>query len=99
MMAEVTTRVDVDHGVVTIVVHGILDDHTADRLRRTLAGVIVRERPQRLVVDLSGVTSIDDSGIGTLVAARQAADDVDVELSLHRPNPALAETLATNGLN
>jgi anti-anti-sigma factor len=96
-VAEVTIRVAADGSVVTIVVRGNLDANAVGGLSRVLAGAIVRERPRRLVVDLSHVTSIDGTGIGTLVAAGDAARDVDVELSLHRPSPVLARHLPPAG--
>jgi anti-sigma B factor antagonist len=98
-VADVTSRADADRRVITVVVHGDVDAQAAGNLGRTLAGVIVRDRPRHVVVDLSGVTSIDDTAVGTLVAARQAAGDVDVELRLHRPTAALAAMLASSGLD
>jgi anti-sigma B factor antagonist len=97
-VANVTTRAGTDRNVIIVAVRGNVDQEVAGGLRRALAGAIVRDRPRRLVIDLSGVTAIDDTGIGTLVAAWQAAGDVQIEVSLHRPSPAVAEALATNGL-
>ena len=57
-------------GVVTVA--GEVDVHTSSRLRDVLFDPALCSDP-RIVVDLRGVTFIDSTGIGTLVAARRWA--------------------------
>lgn len=63
---EVTRRPGVDLVTAT----GVLDISTADQLRQVLfdGGLCTQEA---VVVDLQGVTFIDSTGIGTLVAGRR----------------------------
>ena len=49
---------------------GEIDLHVAPRLESSLAR-ITKKRPSRVVVDLSGVTFIDSSGLAVLIRALQ----------------------------
>ncbi|MFI2640787.1 STAS domain-containing protein [Streptomyces sp. NPDC018610] len=53
---------------------------------------------QVTVVDLSGVTFMDSSGINTLIAAHHAAQRHGGRLRLAAPSPAVSETLGIVGL-
>ena len=53
---------------------GELDLYTAPAVRDALRGAVERA-PKRLVVDLSGVTFIDSTALGTLVEARSRLHD------------------------
>lgn len=62
MQIEVTE----EHGGWVLAVLGDIDMHTSPALRKELMG-LVRRRETPLVVDFSGVSYIDSSGIATLV--------------------------------
>src|SRR5213078_766912 len=49
---------------------GEIDLHVSPRVESSLASIIAK-RPQHVVVDLSGVTFIDNSGLAILINARQ----------------------------
>ena len=49
---------------------GEIDLHASPRLARSLARMIAK-RPEHVVVDLSGVTFIDSSGLAVLINAMQ----------------------------
>jgi anti-sigma B factor antagonist len=49
---------------------GEIDLHVAPRLESSLAR-ITKKRPPHVVVDLSGVTFIDSSGLAVLIRARE----------------------------
>jgi anti-sigma B factor antagonist len=67
------------HGVLTV--WGELDAYTAPRLRERIIGV-VGDGVDRLVVDLTRVTFMDSSGLGTLVAAKKRLHVSDKSLCL-----------------
>ena len=54
--------------------------------------------PTRLVVDLTAVPSIDDSGLDVLVGAHRRATAGGTQLVLQRPNADLTYLLEQNGL-
>jgi anti-sigma B factor antagonist len=60
---------------------GEIDLHLCPRLERSLASMIKR-RPPHLVVDFSGVTFIDSSGLAVLIRALQNVKEYGGKLTL-----------------
>ncbi|MEU2619406.1 STAS domain-containing protein [Streptomyces sp. NPDC007157] len=60
---------------------GDLDHHTAPEVRAALPGLALRPG-QQLVLDLSGITFCDSSGITVLIAARNHALAADAAIAL-----------------
>jgi anti-anti-sigma factor len=60
-----------DAGVAIAIVRGEIDIDTVSALSEHL-GQLARKNPQRLVIDLAGVTFIDSSGLGGFVRIRKA---------------------------
>jgi anti-sigma B factor antagonist len=60
---------------------GEIDLHVSPRLERSLASMI-KKRPERVVVDLSGVTFIDSSGLAVLIHALQEVKKYGGKLTL-----------------
>ncbi|MEV5433248.1 STAS domain-containing protein [Streptomyces sp. NPDC052701] len=76
--ADRTDRLSVEHhevdGIRVVTVRGEIDHDVKDVLSEALLAED-GATPPRTVVDLSGVTFMDSSGINVFVAARRAADD------------------------
>jgi anti-anti-sigma factor len=72
----------------TVVLDGEIDIATAPAIRRFLMAAI-NGGDVHLAVDMSGVTFIDASGIGVLVAAANRAREAGGSLSLLEPSPQL----------
>lgn len=64
-----------------LAVWGEVDAYTAPRMREKIL-VLVGEGADRLVVDLTRVTFMDSSGLGTLVAAKKRLHSSDKSLCL-----------------
>jgi anti-sigma B factor antagonist len=60
---------------------GEIDLHRSPRVERSLESMI-KKRPERIVVDLSGVTFIDSSGMAVLIRAMQNMKEYGGKLSL-----------------
>jgi anti-sigma B factor antagonist len=60
---------------------GEIDLHVSPRVERALASII-KKRPAHLVVDLSGVTFIDSSGLAALIHAMQDVTKYGGKLTL-----------------
>ncbi len=84
------------HTVVTI--SGELDIASAPVLRERLLGLL-RPGASRIVIDLSGVTFCDASGLAVLVGASRRADLLDGVLRLAAPTPLVATVLRLTGLH
>lgn len=74
---ETSSREQGDYSVVTVT--GEVDLYTSPKMREAILGGISRRRPH-VVVDLSGVSYMDSSGIATLVEALQATRKRDGRL-------------------
>ena len=60
---------------------GEIDLHVSPRVERAIASMI-KKRPAQVVVDLSGVTFIDSSGLAVLIRAMQDVQKYGGKLSL-----------------
>ena len=68
-------------GVTLVVPQGDLDMGTADHVKRMLTELIAKGQ-SKLVMDLTGVSYVDSSGLGALVAAMKQARAVGGNLKL-----------------
>ncbi|MEV5427954.1 STAS domain-containing protein [Streptomyces sp. NPDC052701] len=91
------TRTPAD-GISVIAVHGEIDHHTGDPLHRALTPHDGAGAP-RIVVDLSGVTFMDSSGINILIAAHNAVRDAQGWLRLAGPTTSVLRTMQLVGLD
>lgn len=92
------TRVD-EPGAVVVAVAGDLDIATADQLFREAGDVLRAGEPTTLVLDLSGVSFLDSSGIGTLVELRNVATDSGGALVLRKPSERTRRLLEITALD
>jgi anti-anti-sigma factor len=60
---------------------GEIDLHVSPRLENSL-GSIIKKRPDHVVVDLSGVTFIDSSGMAVLIRAMQSMKEYGGRLTI-----------------
>jgi anti-sigma B factor antagonist len=67
---------------------GEIDLHVSPRLERSLASIIGKH-PDHIVVDLSGVTFIDSSGMAVLIRAMQNVKEYGGKLTLSGVNANL----------
>ncbi|MFC6076047.1 STAS domain-containing protein [Microbispora bryophytorum] len=81
-----------------LVVAGDLDHHTTPRLRAALEEVKFGPDAD-LVIDLSGLTFCDSTGIATLVAAHQRAADAGAALFLAGLDADIARVFQIMGLD
>ena len=63
--------VQTQNGVTTAVLSGEIDHHAARDISARLEEVIATLLPMRMVLDLSGVTFMDSSGIAVLLRAHR----------------------------
>jgi anti-anti-sigma regulatory factor len=85
-------------GSVIVSPRGIVGPDEAVALRQLLVHAVRRLRPLRLVVDLTGVVTLDPINLGTLAATCGLGDDHDVVVFLDNPSSALAADLAAAGV-
>lgn len=81
-----------------ILLTGEFDLAARDELRDALLAAVSRERPGRLVVDLSGVTFIDSEAISAIIDAYLAANAAGAVFWLDNANPMIRRVLRVMGL-
>jgi anti-anti-sigma factor len=84
-------------GTVTMCLTGEIDMAALPELRQVLEQAWLR-RPQRLVVDLAGVSYLTVSAVGPLLTARSAGERDGVRVSLRDPQRLVRRLLTWAGL-
>lgn len=94
-MSDFSRRVANVGGIHVVLLKGDLDMATAVGLAEWLIEI----SGSTVVVDLSGLTFMDSSGITAMVMARNEMQDKGDNLVLTRPNPIVRRTLEVVGLS
>jgi anti-sigma B factor antagonist len=92
----INTRQESD-GSAVVELHGEVDISSAPRLWQVLVDT-AELCPTRVVVDLQHLTFIDSTGIGALVAGRNAARALGVGFTVRNQSPFLTTQLRQTGL-
>ena len=82
---------------VELVLAGEIDYDTAQELRAAMTAAL-RGSIDVLTLNLTGVTFLDSTGVGTLVVARRICTDLGVSLILRDTNPFVARLLGVVGV-
>lgn len=91
---DVPSRLSIDSTGSTFVVAGELDAHSAPTLREQLNAVDDAE----IVLDMSGVTFMDSSGLRVLIDAHQTAAGRGCQLIVHEPSQSVRRILEIAGV-
>lgn len=77
---------------------GEIDHHSAVHLREELDKLILKERPRRLVLDLSCIEFMDSAGLGLLMGRLRLMRDIGGVMALSRPNARILKILRLAGM-
>lgn len=77
---------------------GELDHHHAPQTRDQLDAMIGNDHIQKLVINLSGLTFMDSSGIGVLLGRYKLAKARGIEMALEDPSAGVERILRMAGL-
>jgi anti-sigma B factor antagonist len=75
---------------------GELDGASAPRLREALTG---DPAPDRLVIDLTGVSFVDSAGLGALIGGIRRTREASGAVAISTPRPGLTRVLRTAGFD
>ena len=89
---------DVDEHTVVIVVEGELEITTAPRFKQLLVKA-VDERKRAIVVDFSGLSFIDSTALGVLIAAQRRMHDDDARLAIVCTHPQVLNVFEITGID
>jgi anti-sigma B factor antagonist len=79
-------------------VFGELDSDSAALVQRAILDVLRRRRPERIDVDLNGVTFIDAETVRTLIECQADAHQLGSAVRLLKPHPTVYRVLQVLGL-
>jgi len=85
-------------GTVTVAPTGEIDFSCVGPLREALVQAATPGQTRRVVVDLRGVTSIDSTGLGALIAGLRAATGIGAAYQVCNANTLIYRQLAITGL-
>ena len=97
MSLEVRT-LQAENGVTVISPTGRLDVAGAPALREALSE-IAKEGPPRVVIDMEGVSFVDSTGLGSVIAALKQLRSTQGELRLAAPNQQVRVVLELTTLD
>ena len=96
--APPATRVRRQHRPNVLSLNGDIDLHVSPAVTAYL-NVMIREKPERIVVDLSRVTYIDSAGLAVLILAMQQVEAYGGKFFLSGPQETLRSILETSRLD
>lgn len=97
MTLEVQTR-KADNGATVIAPTGRLDVAGAPALKEAVSE-IVKDGPQHVVIDMEGVSFVDSTGLGSVIAALKQVRGSQGELRLAAPNQQVRVVLELTTLD
>ncbi len=84
--------------LMVLVLLGEIDHHNAAELRGELDAFLLRERPARLVMDLSKVAFMDSSGLGLLLGRMRLVKTFGGVMAVKCTNPRILKILRLSGM-
>ena len=89
--------VTTDQATLIISPRGDIDHHSARALRERIDSEMYLNRPETLILDLSGIEFMDSSGLGLLLGRYQRAKDIGCALKLRGCNERVMKILSLAG--
>jgi anti-sigma B factor antagonist len=81
-----------------VTLRGEIDFTNAASIVETIRAAVAQQQPALVRVELAEVTFLDSSGIGALVYAMRAAEEVQAAYRVERPIPEVFAQLRLTGL-
>ena len=83
----------------SVMLYGEIDHHTALFLREDLDDLILRERPERLILDLSQINFMDSAGLGLLMGRYRLVRRLGGEMVVERVSERVEKILRLAGMD
>ena len=80
-------------------VYGEIDHHSVRDIRTKVDVAVCSARPERIALDLSGVSFMDSSGLGLIMGRYALASEIGAEIFVLKPTDAVARIILMAGLD
>jgi stage II sporulation protein AA (anti-sigma F factor antagonist) len=87
------------NSTVTLCLHGELDHHAAQNILLQVGDLIDGRRPERFVLDMSGVNFMDSSGIAVILGAFRRMNEIQGEFQVIKLNMQARRVLTAAGID
>ena len=87
-----------ENGILEVRLRGEIDHHSAVRIRTEMDEKILKFRPKKTVIDLSGIEFMDSSGLGLIMGRYMKMQAVGGVLLLRNPNERILKIFKLAGL-
>ncbi len=84
-------------GLMVVRINGEIDHHSAVEMRSGIDSEIFERRPEKLILDLSGVDFMDSSGLGLILGRLANMRKIGGELVVLNPNDGVLKILKLAG--
>ena len=88
-----------ENGELTVKVCGDIDHHETVLLREAIDSLIVKNKPRKMVFDLSETEFMDSSGLGLILGRYRLASSMNCRLSVRGANERAMKILTLAGVN
>ncbi|MBQ8683857.1 MAG: STAS domain-containing protein [Clostridia bacterium] len=94
-------KIDLKHedGTLTALLTGELDHHTAGDMREKIDAAALSGRCRRLVLDFSGISFMDSSGVGLIMGRYRLMQTMGGSLQIQGAGPRLERMIRLAGLD
>ncbi|MCM1529653.1 MAG: STAS domain-containing protein [Alistipes sp.] len=87
-----------ENGKAVAVLTGDIDHHSARQLRSELDSFVITMQPDILIIDLTGISFMDSSGIGLIIGRYKLLKELGGKLEVKSPQPYIRRVLRLSGI-
>jgi stage II sporulation protein AA (anti-sigma F factor antagonist) len=95
---KMSVEINVTGEVVTAYLSGELDHHTAKNMRESIDSAVELNSPTLLVLDFSGVSFMDSSGIGLVMGRYRNLQKTGAALHISGTSPTIYKVMKLAGI-
>lgn len=75
-------KLESKNNILTAAISGEIDHHCAKNIRQEIDAALLSASPNKLIIDMSGVTFMDSSGLGLILGRYTKAEEIGVQFSV-----------------
>ena len=87
-----------ENGKMTAFICGEIDHHSSKKIREEIDRALCRNSPDKLTLDLSGVTFMDSSGLGLILGRYKKTESAGISFSVTGASERASQMFSMVGL-